>query len=440
MDPALGVAAAGTVASTLFDYNRTGWNIDLLVKQTNRGQRQGLKLSEVSLFREDVRDTVQPAMQKQQNQILVITLILGMVSTCLTSVDVPAGTFMYLKSLSHLCVGSSLLYLVMALSFALAANYMASITQRELLTKMVRQPIIDMEDELSKAEQDETVENFEHQGVAAMFRVPGLSRAKRDLARSRSRSSSVSSDTDSVNSGSTVDSNTSDGSELTDYNRGESWKDEYRLRFVKKRGDFELMTTCASICAFLGVGNMLHSLSYTALARFFFYDGELWSSWTVAVQFILVHVLMVLGWNASFSSAGWRPTAWVETLAVVVGHAANVLCILQSTPQQLDKNMMTVTFMCHVLVCMLVFFRLSSLSAGEGDRGADGYTETADSGALVRPALNRRKPLVGSKPRRALQVCMLVNGLVAAVYVLSLVSSLHGLESGEVFGGRVATM
>lgn len=410
MESVLGVAAAGSVANTLYDYNRTSWNTDVLARQVHRGQRQGIKISEISLLREDVRDTIQPAMQKQQNQILVITLILGIVAGCLTDVGVPAHAAWYLKSLYQLCIGSSLLYLVLALTFALAANYLASICQREMLTKMVRLPVADFEDELRQAEKTESVEAFEHQDLKTIFRVPGLSRARRHFRSSDS-------DSDSNSDSNSVRSDCDEGP----YNRGQAWRERYAHRFAKKRAAFEFLTTCASICGFLGVGNLLHALSYMAFSRFFFFDGSQWSSWTVAVQCVIVQAMMAVGFNSSFSNSRWHVTAYVEAAAVVIGHAANCIDMMDGKPHQL---LMTVTFMSHLLVCFMIFFRLSQLSNGsakEGEAVAPRSDNMVDSGSLIPNNGARRKAMVvGSGPRRALHACIFGNSVVTALWLLSL--------------------
>lgn len=431
----LGLAAAVTTsaASTVFDYNRAAWQIDLQHRQQARGQKQALVISQVGILREDVRDTIQPAMQKQGNQILAITLILGVVAALLVSPGV-AGSW-YLKSLYNLCVASTMFYLVLALACSLAANYLTSVCQRELLTKMVRLPLTGMLEEMRVGGAMESVASFEDQGFATVFRVPGLSRLRQQVGAFTDLDSD--SDSDSISMGDHM---------------GESWMAGYKRHFAKRRRNWEFLSTCASISAFLGMGNLLSAWGYLASSEVLFSEGsEIPSSWTGVIFCTTLHVMMAVGFNSSFSSSGWYLTAWLEALAIVTAQSANFLCVILGTDSQPNTFWLASIFLCHAFICLMVIYRMSLLTNGSIEEGEEEHAESVDvvEASLLKTnqmsgegghQVRKRRPLISTGSRRVLRGCMLGNWIVAVLWVLSLGLSVSGVGNGELesFNSRLA--
>lgn len=161
----------------MFSYNRAAWSTDVSVKLAMHVQRQTLLLSQVGMFREDIWDLCGPAMTKQQNLMIVVTLILGMTVDCYTQGELPEAeteALPHQNLLYHISIGCSLVYLMLSLTFVIGANHLTWVCQRDMLTKVVRFPVVDLEEEI--VQNRGTVESFEHQSLSTMLRMPGLSR------------------------------------------------------------------------------------------------------------------------------------------------------------------------------------------------------------------------------------------------------------------------
>mmetsp|Transcript_95306 Transcript_95306/g.308738 ORF Transcript_95306/g.308738 Transcript_95306/m.308738 type:complete len:854 (-) Transcript_95306:198-2759(-) len=172
---AVGGAGIGGVAN-MYKYNRDGWMTDVQVNQARRFQRQQVRLSQAEMFREDIRDLVGASVAKQNNYVLIATLILGMIAECFVEGPMPEGAAEFVTSAYMLCVGSSLLYLVLSVLCAVTATTLASNCQKDLLTTLVRLPVDEFVAEIDEAAPKESVEAFEHQCVTRMFRLPILGR------------------------------------------------------------------------------------------------------------------------------------------------------------------------------------------------------------------------------------------------------------------------
>lgn len=164
MGLAVGGAAANGAMST-FNYNRNAWMTDVQVNQARRYQRQNVRLSQAEMFREDIRDLVGSSVTKQNNYVLIATLVLGMIAECYIEGPLPDGSAEFIKSAYMLCLGSSLLYLVMSLMCAVRATILASSCQKDLLTTLVRLPVDEFVAEIDAAAGTESVEAFESQGI-----------------------------------------------------------------------------------------------------------------------------------------------------------------------------------------------------------------------------------------------------------------------------------
>eukprot|EP00403_Amphidinium_massartii_P042657 CAMPEP_0178445834 /NCGR_PEP_ID=MMETSP0689_2-20121128/40417_1 /TAXON_ID=160604 /ORGANISM="Amphidinium massartii, Strain CS-259" /LENGTH=95 /DNA_ID=CAMNT_0020070489 /DNA_START=157 /DNA_END=441 /DNA_ORIENTATION=- len=89
------LASMGAVGSvynwgmSVFTYNRDAWMTDIGLKQDRRYFTDELKIAEVEMHREDIRDLAQAQLSWLNNIILVETLILGLAGEVLVEGHLP---------------------------------------------------------------------------------------------------------------------------------------------------------------------------------------------------------------------------------------------------------------------------------------------------------------------------------------------------------------
>jgi len=324
-------AAAGGAGTSLYGYNREAWMTDVQVKQSRRLQKQQILLSQVEMFRDDIRDLIGAATTKQGNYIIVVTLILGMMSACYMEGPASDEVPEYLKTVYNLCVGSSLLHFISSLFCILGANWLATSCERDFLTTVVRLPIKDLECELEDAAFEESVEGFEHQGFSTILRLPGFSRVKRK---------------------SSVGNVTQTGTTRADMVEG--WRQNYMLAYKAVEARWEAMTSDSALHAAAGVGNLLQAFGYFSLMRF--YQSSKWSSWVVQALVIFVHALLAGAFCRMYQDS--RIAGWIEIIAVVVGPTACMVSVWYEKPEWIDSVCIPACFFMHFVVSLVGFIRL----------------------------------------------------------------------------------
>jgi len=190
MDLAAALGAASAAALNLVGYNRTNFFQNLSLQQSRLFRRQHIVTAQANLFRNDVQQAIGASVTVQERLSVVSTLLLA-VSTHSLSFRLPARSADFLEGLYYLSISTSFLSFMLALHCSVSASILARRSEKELLNCFVRPPFEEMIAAVDESAQTRNAENFEHSGLANVFRVPGSAALRQqfdeDLAELRRR-------------------------------------------------------------------------------------------------------------------------------------------------------------------------------------------------------------------------------------------------------------
>jgi len=132
--------AAGLIAET-FMYNRENFMYDRKQRQVMEYELADMRIEQVGLWREDVRDFCTLTPKKMEVYLLVTALELGFCIMALCKARVPPGAPPWLVSCHTLSVVGALMYLFLALWFGMHAFVSAQAYKVRILTQLVRLPV-----------------------------------------------------------------------------------------------------------------------------------------------------------------------------------------------------------------------------------------------------------------------------------------------------------
>jgi hypothetical protein len=169
-------AAALSGAGALFTYNKDAFVFEKTLRQEEMYQRQNMRVQEVALYREDIRDLFGLTTQKMDNYLIVNTLMLGFCISLLFGVDLPLGLPDWIVWMWTLSISGAILFLLLSIWMCLHASITAQSLVVRLLTQWLRLPVPDSE-EIGKH-----AVNFGHyEKMHNLLRLPALSKASPTL-------------------------------------------------------------------------------------------------------------------------------------------------------------------------------------------------------------------------------------------------------------------
>jgi len=136
-----GFAAAMSGAAALFTYNKDAFVFEKTLKQAEVHQRQNMRVQEVALYREDIRDLFGLTTQKMDNYLIVNTLMLGFCISLLYASDLPSTTPDWINWMWILSMCGSILFLLLSIWLCLHASITAQSLVVRLLTQWLRLPV-----------------------------------------------------------------------------------------------------------------------------------------------------------------------------------------------------------------------------------------------------------------------------------------------------------
>eukprot|EP00933_Yihiella_yeosuensis_P020844 TRINITY_DN16639_c0_g1_i4.p1 TRINITY_DN16639_c0_g1~~TRINITY_DN16639_c0_g1_i4.p1 ORF type:complete len:881 (+),score=174.01 TRINITY_DN16639_c0_g1_i4:171-2813(+) len=135
------MAGIGGMILDAFGYNRSNFMYDRRQRQIMEYQLLEVRLKQVGLWRNDVREAIELTPKKMEVYLLVIALELTGAATCLCKARVPSGAPPWLVAAGVLAVCSALTYLFLGLWFGLHAFVASQAYKVRILTQLVRLPI-----------------------------------------------------------------------------------------------------------------------------------------------------------------------------------------------------------------------------------------------------------------------------------------------------------
>jgi len=156
----------------VFVYNRDLFMFNRQLNQLRIHQTQKMRIEQVLLFREDVRDLFDLTMGKMKQYLVVNTLTLAFCMGFFYEGRMPFDTPSWLFWLWGMSLATAVLFLLMSVWFAISAVITAQTFAVRLLTQWLRLPVPSRSD-ISRAAA--TAADYEKQNASSLLRVPLVS-------------------------------------------------------------------------------------------------------------------------------------------------------------------------------------------------------------------------------------------------------------------------
>jgi len=271
----------GEVGGELFQYNREGWKFGAEMRQRDLYQRQSMRIKQVDLYREDIRDLFDLTVGKMDKYVIVCLVMLSITMDLFYKGRNPVGTPVWLFWCWSICTAGSMLYLLMAIWLALHASISAQTFSVRCLTQWLRLPIPSAE-EIAKGAA--SLEEYESVGTGSLLRVPVLGRG---------------SETGTGLAGTNPNAKTRHDL-TTDWQLFTSHFELFN-RLHRKWQGYEAY---ARVCMCLGLNHFLAAMSYFSLAIYALELQSPWTGWAFVTIFqssALLHARLNL--NLSYSES-----------------------------------------------------------------------------------------------------------------------------------------
>ncbi|KAF4652408.1 pumilio domain member 4 [Perkinsus chesapeaki] len=162
----------------IFSYNRENWKFNNELRQKNLYQQQKMRVRQVDLYREDLHDLFGLTIGKMDNYAAVSTILLVWCIEMFYKGRIPSPTQNFLFWAYAISLGStgkgwnlgtSIVFLLFSLWFALHASVNAQVFSVRALTQWLRLPVPSAQEIADAASR---LKDYEASGVVSMLRVP----------------------------------------------------------------------------------------------------------------------------------------------------------------------------------------------------------------------------------------------------------------------------
>lgn len=298
----LAVGGAFAWVSSIYTYNRDAWMTDVQLRQQFEYQCDNMQVAAHQMSRDEVRDRSQAAITKLSNYILVTTLIVALAAEILVEGHIPVESADFILNAYMLCLGTSVLYLVLSILFGIVAINQIYDSAAYLLTDKIPPAWQDIDSNMLKKMTENHVDQFESKSWSLMFMPPLLRRifpgkAKqageltRTLTEERIRCDSGQEEASgSLDMPATV--NPASSSRRQPQLQGV--KINYSAEFRARERIWIPLTSQSFECLALGVKNLLDVYGYLCLARLYSEFGGDWAFWAVQIVFASLNVLIMM--------------------------------------------------------------------------------------------------------------------------------------------------
>jgi hypothetical protein len=171
----------------IFLYNRELFMFNRDVNMERIYHTQKMRVEQILLYREDLRNLFELTSGKMKNYLVVNTLTLAFTLAFFYAGKMPSNAPTWLMWLWGASLATTILYLMMSIWFAIYATITAQTLAVRLLTQWLRLPVPSQEDVARAAA---TAEDFEKQPKEALLRVPLLEKENMST-KATARSSSA---------------------------------------------------------------------------------------------------------------------------------------------------------------------------------------------------------------------------------------------------------
>lgn len=317
--------------SSLYTYNRDAWMTDVQVEQNHCYQSENLKIQMFSMDREEVRDVMQADINKVNNTILVVTLILALAGEMLFEGQVPSSCPAFVLNAYMICLSSAAFHLVLSILFGVFASHEAYTVATDLLTEQIRPDWSGHFRDLKHRKRHELTAAFEEKPASEIFRPPLATRFSKfskmmegadadaddaepvspeGLARLRRRGSRLGgqafggppaggsspnghADEEDVSRCSSEHDVFAPGSDEVERERSRK-VGKWKRVWSESEGRWKPLTTCMFKCGFFGTQNLLEACGYWCLGTLYGEYSEAWAYWVVQIIFVTLNWSMMM--------------------------------------------------------------------------------------------------------------------------------------------------
>ena len=251
----------------LFMYNRQSYSFNKTLDQERLYHLQKMRIEQIKLFRDDIRDLFELVVGKMDNYYLINTLALGFSLAFYYEGKIPSDVPSWLFWLWAMSLGSTIVCLFLSVWFAVHASVVAQMFSTRLLTQWLRLPVPGPEQIDAGAPR---LEEFESVSVKDQLRVPVISKP-------------------SSGQGEKLDPPTTQDPLIQE---GYNYYMGHFFMFVRLQKHWMNLDAYCRIFMVLGCNQILNAVTYTGLAYFSLFDYQ-WGTLAfvvVPIVFACIHV------------------------------------------------------------------------------------------------------------------------------------------------------
>lgn len=299
----------GEVGGELFSYNREGWKFGAELRQRDLYQRQKMRIKQVDLYRDDIRDLFDLTVGKMDKYVIVCLVMLGITMELYYKGRNPVGTPSWLFWCWSICTAGAMFYLLMAIWLALHASISAQTYSVRCLTQWLRLPIPSPKEVADGATK---LEKYETEGK--LLRVPVFG------GKGDDKSNGV------------LGTNTQQDTRHDLTTEWQLFTSHFTLFNVLHRM-WQAHESYARVCMCIGMNQFLFAMSYFSLAVYAIELGTPWSGWAFTAMFqaaAVLHARLNLNMsskeNMAMISLLVLPTVFLSVAVAVVmtGNSTNM--------------------------------------------------------------------------------------------------------------------
>jgi hypothetical protein len=257
---------------SLFLYNRQTFQFNKTLDQERLYNLQKMRIEQLRLYRDDIRDLFKLVVGKMDNYYLVNTLALGFSLAFYYEGRVPTDVPSWLFWLWAMSLGSAIVCLFLSVWFAVHASVVAQMFSARILTQWLRLPIPGI---LQIDIGAPRLEDFENVNVKDQFRVPLVGKKKNGDSVSRERKP--------------LDPPTTNDPLIQE---GYNYYLGHFYMFTRLQKHWMSLDAYCRACMVLGCNQILNAVTYTGLAYFTLFDYQ-WGTISfviIPVVFACIHV------------------------------------------------------------------------------------------------------------------------------------------------------
>lgn len=300
--------------ASVYGYNRDAWMTDVQLRQQFEYQCDNMQVATHEMSRNEVRDRSQAAITKLSNYILVTTLILALAAEILVEGQIPADSADFILNAYMLCLGTSVLYLVLSVLFGIVAINQIYEDSAQLLAVKIPPAWEQIDGNMKSKIGQNLVGQFESKSWGQIFMPPLLRRfARNDIFETKEEVSdsgqlgvehqpSMTRRMSGARSTSLefVQKKLAEEEELkktkinTTHADLQAIRDDYNKEFKAREKEWNPISSKSYECLALGVKNLLDVYGYLCMAMLYSEFGDDWAFWAVQIIFTTLNVLLMM--------------------------------------------------------------------------------------------------------------------------------------------------